>query len=672
MKTYLNRIRLNCDDGITFGDASTELRFGASGELVSVTLSGETFAMSGREIAMTMGGYYKSSIDLENLNKNWAALRGEDMEHLSPESKYISHRVVTSHNTASLHLTVQLGSVTLTKIYTLEPDIPGYSLRFEAYGTGMLRSVTAAFPQVDGWDVCNLNRVGTAGFSVKPGGEKTLAVWCDPRFEAASVSRELAYQIRCERALSEDAVSFGDVHYTLVDGGALAAADHVREALELVGLRANNRSTALLKSLAIYETHIGPLRLSETKCHEGYAHPQDLADDLPRIRDLGFNCIELMPSFLFPCYTVFDLKNPDLQHGAGESIRPIIERAHALGMRVILDVLLHGCIDVEIADWDRERYCSRRYYWPEWQKRIPEFHEGRVSPLRAEHPDWFIYEKPGEIFRGYTWTFDHASAGFRQYLREAMEISVRDWHVDGFRFDAPTWQCGVNSAENLPYSGADSLAYGHWRMFRECRHAVEKIRDDLIWMVESPYYQYTDSCDMSYSYDLYHGYFNSIFEGKQTARGLQEFMQMKQSLFPTGAMYVNFADNHDTWNNGVTEDGLYMHERTSMAYAKAIFAVAAFANGALQCYAGCEFSSDEYAQFMRETLAWRRELAPFMARSRFDASAYADDARVLSLAYRAPEKSVMFAANLSGDTMTCSIPGAGTLTLGAYETRVIQ
>ena len=41
---------------------------------------------------------------------------------------------------------------------------------------------------------------------------------------------------------------------------------------------------------------------------------------------------------------------------------------------------MHGCIDTEIADWDRERYISRRYYWPEWQKKIPElFGEERAK-----------------------------------------------------------------------------------------------------------------------------------------------------------------------------------------------------------------------------------------------------------------------------------------------------
>ena len=34
-----------------------------------------------------------------------------------------------------------------------------------------------------------------------------------------------------------------------------------------------------------------------------------------------------------------------MQHSLGADLKPFIERAHALGMKVILDVLLHGVID---------------------------------------------------------------------------------------------------------------------------------------------------------------------------------------------------------------------------------------------------------------------------------------------------------------------------------------
>ena len=78
------------------------------------------------------------------------------------------------------------------------------------------------------------------------------------------------------------------------------------------------------------------MRFREDKCHQVYDTLADLTRDLPRLRDVGYNCVQLMPSFPFPGYTVYDLHRPEMQHSLGADLKPFVERAHALGMKVML------------------------------------------------------------------------------------------------------------------------------------------------------------------------------------------------------------------------------------------------------------------------------------------------------------------------------------------------
>ena len=671
--------------GAIFANKSSALRFDPTGRLCSMTLGKQVFTLKETELTFVVGGKYRSTIDTEGKNKNWASLMLSGAETYSPDFEYLNHKLKRTHNRAELHMTVlcKLSSAELevTKIYSMSADDPGFNLRFELHSRGtfddddtMLHYMTAALPSADG-EVKVKNIGNTSRFLEF--GDKTLSVWCDPRFENNSVGSPLNYKVTVEQPLncSEDII-VGSVSCMMVKGSAIDAARYVREQLEIAGLRGRGEFTSMLSSLQVYEVEIGPLRLSETKCHHRYDHPGELADDLMRIRDLGFNTVEMMPSFLFPCYSVFDLRNPDIQHGAGESIRPVIEEAHRLGMKVILDVLLHGCIDREIAAWNLERYSSRRFYWPEWLKRIPEFHDGNISPLREKHPDWFLYEKPGLIFRGYTWTFDHASHGFRDYLIESMNIAVRDWGIDGFRYDAPTWQSGINSAPDLPYSGADSLCYGHWIMFRELRESLSDVERELVWIVEGPYYPYADSCDMSYSYDL-SSISTEVCLGKKTARDMQKYCELREAFFPRGAVWLNFADNHDTWNNGVVEDGLYRHERLGTDKAKAIFSAACFHNGGIQAFGGFEdpaTSEGTYADYARAILRLRSSLAGFFADSIFSYSTYTDNENVICMqrTNRESGEVLICLVNYSDSFQTASAAKLKDIVLAPWQTKVFM
>ncbi len=661
------------DSGIIFGNDRFELRFAKNGELASIEIDGTTYRSGAEELRFTLDGEYRSTIDLVNINKNWASLRLENSRLEKFESEYVGHKLVKTNDSVELRLTVRLGQFEVTKIYRVKSGRCGFTRRVEVTNCGQnvkLRMIALTFPTLSGFRTTSR----PAQPILLTDGTRTFAAWTDPREESRRFDNALTCVIQTQNTLDTgESLTTGELDYELFDCDPIAAAKLVSDRLEKIGLRCHREKGSMLRSLVCYEVEIGPLRLSETKCHHRYDHPDELAADLERIKSLGFNVAELMPSFLFPCYTVYDLRNPDIQHGAGESIRPIIRRAHEIGMKVIIDVLMHGCIDTEIADYDREHYSSRRYYWPEWQKKIPELagaDRARVNPLREEHPDWFIYERPGEIFKGYTWTFDHANEGFQNYFAEAMEISVLDWGVDGFRFDAPTWQSGTNSAENLPYSAGESINHGHCELFRKVRQRVDSVRDDIIFIVEGPYYEYTDSCDMAYSYDL-HYQMKNIFEGKMNASQIQHYCEARQAIFPDGALWLNFADNHDTWNNGVTEDGLYSYERYGIDAAKAMFAFDCFVGGGVQAFGGSE-DNPEFAEFMSKMLKLRENLSDIMYNCDTDYSIYPSDERLFCVARWSSELSEMlwFVVNLSPDEVECKLEEVGTAKFRPFEAKL--
>src|SRR5581483_896411 len=118
----------------------------------------------------------------------------------------------------------------------------------------------------------------------------------------------------------------------------------------------------------IYEVHIGPNRWGGP--YNPYPDLPALVSDLPRIAALGFDIVQLMPRQPYPDYAVHDYRDIATQYAPEADLRKMVDRAHELGLKVLLDVVMHGVID----------------------KRSPTI-VGRfdVHPYLTQHPDWFSY-----------------------------------------------------------------------------------------------------------------------------------------------------------------------------------------------------------------------------------------------------------------------------------------
>jgi maltooligosyltrehalose trehalohydrolase len=151
----------------------------------------------------------------------------------------------------------------------------------------------------------------------------------------------------------------------------------------------------------LYEMHIG------TFTREGTW--EAAARELPELKDLGITCLEVMPVNEFAGrfgwgYDGVDLFAPFHHYGSPDDFRRFIDRAHALGMGVILDLVYN-------------------HFGPDGNY-LKEFSEAYFN---AEHlTDW------GEAIN-----FDGPhNKPVREFFVSNALYWITEFHLDGFRFDA--------------------------------------------------------------------------------------------------------------------------------------------------------------------------------------------------------------------------------------------
>ena len=123
---------------------------------------------------------------------------------------------------------------------------------------------------------------------------------------------------------------------------------------QTVGLHVPQDRPTWTSSASLYELHIGNAVVKHGP-YEPLPRAEDLLARLPEIKRLGFDTIQIMPHQFFAGYSVHDYYDVSTQYGEEAVLRQVIATAHSLDMRVILDVVVHGCNDKEVARRTYER-----------------------------------------------------------------------------------------------------------------------------------------------------------------------------------------------------------------------------------------------------------------------------------------------------------------------------
>ena len=247
-----------------------------------------------------------------------------------------------------------------------------------------------------------------------------------------------------------------------------------------------------------------------------------LRADLPRLRALGVDVIWLLPihpiglaqrkGTLGSPYAIRDYRAVNPEYGTLADFIALTGAVHALGMRVIIDVVYN--------------------------------HTSPDSVLAQAHPEWF-YRRPDGSFgnRVGDWTdivdLDYGQDGLWDYQIETLKYWAQ--YVDGFRCDV-----------------APLVPLAFWQ---RARREVAAVRADCLWLAESvepAFVAYARSrgmvglsdseifqaFDVAYDYDVYPDFLRAA-TGEAPLAGYIAALNRQEGIYPDNYVKLRFLENHD-------------------------------------------------------------------------------------------------------------------------------
>jgi 1,4-alpha-glucan branching enzyme len=199
--------------------------------------------------------------------------------------------------------------------------------------------------------------------------------------------------------------------------------------------------------LVIYELHVGTFNAPNAEQVGTFA---SVAEKLPYLRDLGINCIELLPATEFPGSRSwgYNPSNPfalESDYGGPVAFKEMVKVAHQHGIAVVLDVVYNhfgpGDLDLWQFDGWSENDGGGIYFYNDWRAK---------TPWGDNRPD---YGRPG----------------VRQYIRDNALMWLTDYRCDGLRADAIAFIRNVHGEED---PGAD-LPEG-WSLMRWVNEEIDQ------------------------------------------------------------------------------------------------------------------------------------------------------------------------------------------------------
>jgi maltooligosyltrehalose trehalohydrolase len=305
-------------------------------------------------------------------------------------------------------------------------------------------------------------------------------------------------------------------------------------------------------------------------------------EKLPLLADVGIDVLEIMPVADFPGrfgwgYDGVDPFAPTRLYGRPDDMRAFVDAAHALGVAVILDVVYnHAGPDGSSLPRYTELYFSRKH-----------------------RTDWGPSLNFGE----------DGSRHVRAFFLANVDYWIREFHLDGFRFDA-TQDIHDDSSEHIlaAMSERARAAAGARRLLLVGENEPQDVR--MIEPVEDGGY----GLDALWNDDFHHSALVALTGNREAyftdyLGGAQEFVsavkrgflyqgqryqwQAKRRGTPTGGVrpqaLIHFVENHDQLANSA--DGARIRLRTSPARYRAVMAIVMLGPATPLLFQGQEFGA---------------------------------------------------------------------------------
>lgn len=231
-------------------------------------------------------------------------------------------------------------------------------------------------------------------------------------------------------------------------------------------------------------------------------------EELPRLAELGIDIIWVMPCYpigelnrkgtLGSYYAIRDYSNVNPEFGTLEDFDAFVEKAHELGMKVIIDWVAN--------------HTSPDHSW-----------------VTGKPADWYVRDENGNTVIQYDWTdiaqLNYANADMRAAMQEAMLFWL-DRGIDGYRCD-------------MAYIVPRDFWEPTIKLLREKagKHLYFLAEGEEPWLHEAGF-------DATYSWKLHH-LINDIAQGKAEESELDGYVKWNEENFPKDALRLVFTSNHD-------------------------------------------------------------------------------------------------------------------------------
>lgn len=246
-----------------------------------------------------------------------------------------------------------------------------------------------------------------------------------------------------------------------------------------------------------------------------------LTKQLPRLKQLGVDILWLMPIHpiskvnrkgkLGSYYAVADYKAVNPEFGTMGDFKEFVNKAHAMGMKVILDEV-----------------CN---------------HTGCDHPWVKTNPEFYMRDDKGKIISPYDWTdtykLDYSNQELRAEMLDALKFWVKEIGIDGYRCDV-----------------AGEVPTDFWERARKELSAIKPV---FMLAEASKAELLVNAFDADYNWPM-KDLFNAIAATKgvnayavdkkqnlptKTALDIDSLLSLQSKQYPHGAMHMNMITNHD-------------------------------------------------------------------------------------------------------------------------------
>ena len=250
-----------------------------------------------------------------------------------------------------------------------------------------------------------------------------------------------------------------------------------------------------------------------------------IIDHLDHLEELGVDVIYMTPIFQSPSchkYDTVDYYHIDPSFGTEEDLRELVDKAHKMGMRVILDAVFNHT--------SPEFFAFKDVAEKEWDSKYIDWYYISEFPLRRSRG-----EKPNYKCFGYYGGMPKLNLENPQTSRYFIDVALywlKEFHIDGWRLDV-----------------ADEISHRFWKNFRREVKAVnpEALIIGEIWHYAGDFLE-GDEWDSVMNYPFYNAVKDYVVYGTLNTSqfmGNLDFIRGRSHI-DAHQVLVNLIGSHDT------------------------------------------------------------------------------------------------------------------------------